>query len=134
MLGVKANNHIVIKATMSQDQAKWYCLSNEEWQQKNTVNISTAYSFVPLFTIFLVGIYVIDLKSIFYWLAAPAGLRSWDLKIKAEFANFVSAPPAHSGQLGCTVSRKEEVGGGTSNQVPISLVKKRTRSNKFRYT
>ena len=35
-------------------------------------------------------------------LAAPAGLRSWDLKIKikAEFANLVSAPPAHFGQLG----------------------------------
>ena len=59
-------------------------------------------------------------------LAAPAGLRSWDLKIKAEFANLVSAPPAHSGQLGCTfalpVSHKEVVGGGTSNLVDIGNI------------
>ena len=33
-------------------------------------------------------------------LAAP--VRSWDLKIKAEFANLVSAPVAHSVQLSCT--------------------------------
>ena len=57
-------------------------------------------------------------------MAAPAGLRSWDLKIKAEFANLVSAPPGHSGQFGCTyqslsvsVSCKEGVGGGTLNLV-----------------
>ena len=55
-------------------------------------------------------------------MAAPAGLRSWDLKIKqikAEFANLFSAPPAHCSRLHLPVSRKEGVGdgGGTSNLV-----------------
>ena len=64
--------------------------SHKDWQKKNTANITITYSFVPLFTIFLVGIYVIDLKSIFYWLAAPVGLRSWDLKInKSWICEFV---------------------------------------------
>ena len=53
-------------------------------------------------------------------MAAPAGLRSWDLKIKqikAEFANLFSAPPAHCSRLHLLVSRKEGVGGGTLNLV-----------------
>ena len=73
--------------------------------------------------------YVIDLKSIFY---CPVGRASWfkilgssqNKKIKAEFANLVSARPAHSGQLSCTwkwVSRKEGVEGGTSNLVDIGI-------------
>ena len=44
-------------------------------------------------------------------------------EIKAEFANLFSAPPTHCSRLHLPgVSRKEGVGGGTSNLVDIGNV------------
>ena len=92
-------------ATMSQDTTEKHCLSNEEWQLKILI--------IEYHILFCAIIHDFSRWNLWHWLknrsftdvarlAGPAGLRSWDLKIKAEFANLVSAPPAHSGQLGFT--------------------------------
>ena len=72
MLGVKANNILWPELQWAKIKLSdiAYRIKNDN---KNSANICTTFSFVPLFTIFLVGIYGIDIKPICYWGSA----KSW---------------------------------------------------------
>ena len=104
MLGVKANNILWTELQWAKIKlGNNIAYSHPDWQTKNSANICITYSFVPLFTIFRLNLchwLKIDLLLMPPRRPVKVDPEIKIKRIKAEFANLRSVPPAHCSQLG----------------------------------